>query len=160
MSRNVSATFVQSVNAQETNQVFLVLLLIDHSSLTEPIRIVNNFEDISSNGATYIGCPFAITFPSDLEDQLPAVTLSIDNVDRQIVAAVRNIDPTDGPATSEISVVLASSPDTIEVGPMSLTLREVSYDAALVTGTMQPEDILNEPYPGDIFSPGFYPGLF
>ena len=157
MSRSLSSTFLEAIYSQETSEVFLLLLEIDHDDLSGPIRVANNYANVTSSGNTYVGFPFELSLPADFEDQLPAITLTICNVDRQVVDAVRTID---GPATADLSVVLASDPDTIEIGPLSLTLREVSYDALTVSGSLQPEDLLNEPFPGDIFSPGNYPGLF
>jgi len=156
MSRSVSTSFLSAVNVQETDEVFLILLQIDHSTLGSPIRLVNNMVDIVSNGFSFIGYPFAISLPDDIEDQLPSVNMTIDNVDRQIVAAVRTIS---SPATISMSLILASDPNTIEVGPIEMTLREVKYNALHVTGTLQPADLLNEMFPVDQFTPGKYPGL-
>lgn len=157
MSRNVSSLFRSAAFAQETDQVYLVLLKIEHSSLSVPIRVVNNFTNITSNGEEYIGFPFDLELPQDLEDALPSVNLTICNVDRQIVLAIRSLL---GPPTMSISVCLASSPDTIEAGPYLMTLREANYDTMAVTGTLMSEDMLNEAYPGDYFTPSNFPGLF
>jgi hypothetical protein len=88
---------------------------------------------------------------------MPNVTLSIDNVDRQIVNAVRALT---GPPTVTVSVVLASSPNTIEAGPYQMTLRDASYDSLVVSGTLSVEDMMNEPYPVDLMTPANFPGLF
>jgi hypothetical protein len=156
MSRNVTSTFRSAAFAQETNQVYLVLLAISHASITT-IYVVNNYANIVSNGNTYIGFPFDIELPQDFEEALPSVSLTICNVDRQIVQAVRTLQ---GAPTITISVVLASSPNTVEAGPYTMTLREVSYDAMAVSGTIMPEDMLNEAYPGDYFTPSNFPGIF
>lgn len=157
MSRSVSSTLKAAVYGQETSEVFLVILEIDHDDLASPIRVVNNYENITSNGDTYTGYPFEINLPDDTEEGPGDVELRIDNVDRAIVQAVRDIS---GAATAELSVVLASDPDTIEVGPYSMTVREASYTSLVVTGTLTVEDILNEPYPGDLITPQNFPGMF
>ena len=158
MSRaTITSVFRQAAYAQETDQVFLVILEINHASLAEPIRVVNNYENITSNGNLYVGCPFDIELPGDFEDALPSVTLTVCNVDRQIVEAVRSVT---GPPTISIAVVLASSPDSIEAGPFVMTLRTASYNSLIVSGTIMPEDVLNEAYPGEYFTPGNFPGLF
>ncbi len=158
MSRNnqITSVFRQAAFAQETDQVFLILLEINHPSIL-PIRVVNNYENITSKGNEYIGFPFDIELPQDAEDALPQVKLTICNVDRQIVKAVREVQ---GPPTMTLSVVLASDPDAIQAGPYTLTLREVSYDSMAVTATIMPEDVLNEAYPGDFFTPAYFPALF
>jgi hypothetical protein len=157
MSRSVSSTFKAAAFAPETDQIYLLLLVIDHADLAQPIRVVNNYADVVSNGDTYIGCPFEITLPPDNDESLSAAQLAIQNVDRQIVQAVREIDS--APDVT-LSVVLAASPNTIEAGPYAMTLRDVSYDALVVTGSLSVEDMMNEPYPGDFFTPGEFPGLF
>lgn len=141
---------------QETDEVFLIILDIDHPALADPIRVVNNSENIVSNGNTYVAFPFEIRLPDEAEDQ-PRVTLTIDNVDRVIVDTIRSL--TTAPTVS-ISVILASSPNDIEVGPFVMTLREVTYDVMTVQGELTFDDVLNEPFPGDSFIPAHYPGLF
>lgn len=157
MSRSVSSTFRAAAFAQETDQIYLLLLTIDHADLAAPIRVVNNYADVVSSGDTYTGMPFEITLPPDNDESLSSAQLSIQNVDRQIVQAVRDIDSA---PTVTLSVVLAASPNTIEAGPYEMTLRDVSYDALVVTGSLSVEDMMNEPYPGDFFTPGEFPGLF
>jgi hypothetical protein len=159
MSRSTSLTLRQAINAEETSEVFLILLDVYHADIGPPttLRFVNNYTDIVSNGNTYIAYPFQITIPSDLEDALPRVQLTIDNVDRSIMQEIRSL--TSAPDIS-ISVILASDPDTIEAGPFETKLRNVDYDASTITGDLQSDDILNEPYPGVAFTPGNFPGLF
>ena len=98
-----------------------------------------------------------MTLPDDDDEKPPTVTLSITAVDRQVVSAVRGID---GDMTVTIEVVLASSPDTVEAGPFDFTLRGVTYDAMTIQGTLAYEDVLNEPFPGDSFTPSRFPGVF
>jgi hypothetical protein len=157
VSRTLSAAARQSMFGSETDQVWLLLLTINHQSLSEPIRVVRNFTQITSRGNIYIAMAFDIELPGDDPDNLSQVRLRIDNVDRSIVEAIRQMD---SPATCEIEVVLASSPDTVEVGPFSLTLGDVSYDQHVVEGTFKFEDILNESFPKDTFVPAKFQGLF
>lgn len=157
MARNqITSVFRQAAFAQETDQVFLVLLQIDHPDI-EPIRVVNNFTNVTSNGLEYIGFPFDIELPQDTEDALPQVQVTICNVDRQIVQAVRSLE---GPPSMTLSVILASDPNAIQAGPYTLTLRECNYDSMAVTATIIPEDVLSEAYPGDFFTPAKFPGIF
>lgn len=157
MSRNVSATARAAINAQSTGEAFLLLLTIDHDSLAAPIRVSSDGVDTVSRGDTYVHFPFEIVLPDDRDDQVVRVSLRIDNVDRQVVTALRTI--TGGP-TVGLEVVLGSDPDTVEAGPFSFTMRNAVYDVASVTAELVYEDILNEPIPGDAFTPGNFPGLF
>jgi hypothetical protein len=157
MPRVLSAAALRASYSQETGEVFLVLLTISHASLATPLRFVNNMTNIVAGGQTYVAFPFDIALPDEREDQLPRVTLTIDNVDRQIVQALRGLKT---PPTVTLNVVLASTPDTVEAGPFDFTLKSGEYDALVVTGTLAFEDVLSEPYPADAFSPQWFPGIF
>lgn len=152
----VTAAFREAAFAPETGATPLFLLKIEHESLAEPIRVVNNQTDIVSDGETYVGLAFEIDLPSETDDQ-SRVNVRIDNVDRVIVDSLRAVT---GRPTFTLSVVLADTPDQVEAGPYAMTLSEADYDAGQVTGVLVFEDILAEPFPGDSFVPSRFPGLF
>lgn len=155
--RVLSAAARRALSGEETGEVFLFLLTITNVGLAQPLRFVNDTADLVSRGHTYLGCPFSITLPEDREDQLGQVVLAIDNIDRSIVAALRAIQQV---PSVVLEVVLASSPDTLEAGPFRFNLRQATYDSLVVQGTLQYEDILNEPYPKAKFLPSTTGGLF
>lgn len=159
MSRSTSATFRQAVFAQETGEAFLLLLTIQHADIGTPdtLYFVNNRENITSNEQVYTAYRFKINLPNDEEDRLSQIQLLIDNVDRSIVEAIRSLT---GEPTVNLYVILADSPDTIEAGPFEMTMRSAEWDYFIVNASIQPEDILNEPYPGDAYTPENFPGLF
>lgn len=157
MSRSLSLAARQGINAQETDEVFLLLLTLDHEDIAEPIRVVNNMEDVISRGDTYIAYPFEIALPDEDPESVARVTLRIDNVDREIVKSLRAIA---SPLSVALEVVMASSPDLVEAGPFNMTLVSAEYDALTVTGELAFEDVLNEPFPGHAYVPSDYPGLF
>jgi hypothetical protein len=155
--RDTSLTFRQAVNAQETNELFIVLLEISHSSLADPIRINNSGASITSNGNTYVFYPFTINLPSDEDKQLPEAELVIDNVDLQQIAAIRGMSSS---PSIRIMVVLQSDPNTIEVDFPNFTLSSVTYDAMTITGTLSIDDFMMEPFPGGWFVPSDFPAAF
>ena len=155
--RLLSATARAAISAQETGEVFLILITIAHAELTPTLYFVNNMENIVSRGNTYLGWPFQLALPEEREDTVPTVQLRIDNVDRRIMEGIRMLS--DAPTVS-LEVILASEPDTVEAGPFAFSLRGVEYDALIIQGTLSPEDILNEPAVAFTFSPRFFPGLF
>jgi len=156
MSRSTTTALRSAVFAEETAEVFLFLITLSHTDITT-LYFVNNYEDVTSNGNAHVAFPFQITMPSETEDQLPRVQLNIDNVDRSIIDEIRTLT---GPPTLTLSVVLASDPDTIEAGPFEMSLQNVSYNALTITGNLVGDDILNEPYPGEAYTPQNFPGLF
>lgn len=157
MPRSLSTTALAALYAQETGEALLVLLELSHPTLATPIRAVNNHAAVTSNGDEYLAYPFEATLAGEEEDKAPAARIRIDNVDRSIVRAIREI--TGEPLTAKLSVILASSPDAIEVGPLAFKIRTVDYDAQAVEGDLTLEDVLNEPCPAHRFTPADFPGL-
>ena len=157
MSRDtLSSTLIEAVLSQETEEVYLFLITLSSSEWGSDLRFVNNYEDVSSGGNTYTGYPFQISLPNDQESRLPTVALVIDNVSQDIIDEIRLLTE---PPTVSMSLCLASSPNTIEDGPYTLTLRETSWDRLTITGRLQGDDLLNQRY-GQQFTPENAPGIF
>lgn len=157
MSRNVSATARLAIYAAQTDQVFLQLIEIDHEDLEDTLRFVNNTQSVVHGGNTYLPFPFRIDLPDEKEDTITNATLTIDNVDRQIVTAVRTLATA---PTITWKLVLASSPDTVEAGPFEFVLRNVRYSLYTVSGELVYEDRLNLEIPKLKFTPEYFGGLF
>ena len=152
-----SSNYDQAAFAHETSEVLLTILELVSVDLAVPLRVVNNSEDIVHLGDTYQAFPFFVKKPTNLPNEMPRAELSICNVDQQIVEAVRDVDT---PLTVTITQILASSLNTIEDGPYTLVLRDVAYNYGVVSGSLEVDDILNEPYPADTYDPVVAPGLF
>ena len=157
MPRTLSDRMRQALQAQETDEVISILLTLTHPNFAAPIRVTDNGEDLTSNGDVYTSFPFQVTTPGDSETAT-TVRLSIDGTDRRIIQEIRGTNYE--PIKVDLCVVLAATPDLIEIGPYSFTLRNINYTATTVDGDLQFEDILNEPYPADSFTPSRFPGCF
>ena len=153
----VSSTGMAAVFAQETAEAFFKLLTIEHPTLTTPLRFVDREIGLVSNGATFIGAAFEIDLPDDTPDGLPTVQLSVDNVDREIIDTLRTLQ---APFTARLDVVREADPDTIEASTPVMTALKADYDVLRVTADLGFEGLLNEPFPGDSFTPASHPGLF
>jgi hypothetical protein len=156
MSRALSSRAIASGNAQQTSEVWLVLLTISHPDLLEPVRVVNNNENITSRGNEFIAFPFEIDLPGEDPDMPSKARLRIDNLDRRIVNIIRSIT---SPPSISLEVILASYPDVVEIGFEGLVMREVEYDAQAVTGDLVYESIFTEPITSTM-TPSRFPGLF
>lgn len=159
MPRALSSVAKGAIFAQQTGEAFVVLLELEHQHFAGTIRVCSNDRPVTSNGYEYLPFPFEIVLPDDAEVETPRVTLRIDGVDRRIVSELRRV-VSGSPVTVRLYVVVASTPDVREVGPMEFSLRDVEYTAATIEGTLLYEDMLNEPYPKDAFTPSWFPGLF
>jgi hypothetical protein len=156
MPRSLTSTALASANAQQTDEVWLVLLTIQHNDLEQPIRVVNNTEQIVSRGQTYVGFPFDFELPGEDADSPSKARLRIDNVDRRIVEVVRRIS---SPPLVTLEVILASAPDTVEFVFSGLTMREIDYDVTSVSGDLLFESIFAEPVTYTM-TPSRFPGLY
>lgn len=155
MSVTSAAAKRQAILANASDP-FIWLVTIDHSSLGSPIRICNNNVDIVSNGNTFIGFPFSIQPPTDSE-QASSASLTISNVSRKITRAIENMDTS---PVLTLSLVLASTPNTIEVNFAGFTFTDVSWDANSIRATISQAVYWQEPYPRKRVTPRKFPGLF
>lgn len=164
----ISNTFKQAAYAQETDEVFVVLVTLDSEELTEPIRICSDpkekFDDlgdeiygISSNGDRYIFIPFDIWLPRDDRTGTVSAKLSIENLDRRIIETARSVTR---PVSVRMQCVLASDPDTIELDFDNFQLSNVKYDVMSVDGDLTLNYWGLEPFPSNTFTPANFPGLF
>ncbi len=156
MPRTLSNAALASMNAQQTGDVWLVLLTLSHATMPTPIRLVNNNEDVASRGNTYIAFPFEVELPGEDPDQPPKAMLRIDNVDRRVVQTIRSIV---APPTVTLEVILASAPDNVEVSFTNMTLRNAQYDASTVSGELTFDSIYTEPVTLTM-TPNRFPGMF
>lgn len=152
-----SATFGKLV-AQETGEAGIVLLTLSHPSLSPPLRVTSDAVATVSRGHTYIPYPFELTPPRQGGDEPEQATLTIDNVDRQIALAVRSI--VGDPIQVRAELVLAGSPDSVEVTWFDLPLLEVRINALTVSGRLGDDDPAREPFPAGRMTPATVPGIF
>jgi hypothetical protein len=157
MARTVSLAALQGAMAAQTDELYLVLLQVDHPNLGSPLRFVNNSQDVTSNGNVYTAYPFEAVMPDDVEEKEPTAELRIDNVSRDLMDEVRTlIDP----PTLTLSVILDSSPNTIEWGPLDLETSGVTYDAHTITFRLVYSAFGREPFPYLVFDTINFPGMF
>ena len=157
MSREISNTARAAINAPETSEVFLVILEISHTSLPAPIRAVNNWQDITSNGDLYTATAFNFIPPAQEDGVISNSQLVIDNVDRAIVEAVRTIT---SPADVTASIILADTPDVIEAGPWEFKLRDVTYTRETVSGALVYLNYMRDNIGTIKYKNIHFPGLF
>ncbi|MFN7115023.1 MAG: DUF1833 family protein [Alphaproteobacteria bacterium] len=157
MSRPLTPDTRRALNAPETAEIFTVLLTIAHPDLEVAIRVCDGGADVTSRGALFTAYPFALALPEDEDGRAPRARLSIDNVERQIVEAVRRL--TSSPFVT-IEIIRRAAPDVVEARFEDFRFTDISYDSQVVEGDLTVEDFTAEPYPAACFSPSLFPGLF
>lgn len=152
-----SQKLVQAVMQPNTGEVFLLLVTFGHSSFTNPIRLVNNTESITSRGNLYTAFPIEIVLPPDDGDTLPTVQITCQNVSLELIDEVRSVQ---GPMSVTIEMIMASSPDFVEASIGDLRVAQAQYDKNTMQLTATVDDLLNASFPKEKYQPGNFPGLF
>lgn len=133
MTRAYSAEFKSTLASVSAPEAPLILLEISHPSLTSPIRVVNDMQDIDSNGNLFVACPFRCVLPDDYEGQMPKARLSVDNVGRELMYWIETSSGGQG-SLVRFMQIMRSRPDLIEweitmnLYNVSVTMQEISAE--------------------------------
>lgn len=166
MSRSFTDSFREALYAPETDEVFTVLVEIDHADLSAPVRVASDWlEDLPisggkgviSNGTEYIAFPFEFILPDQNETGVSRAQLRIDNVSREIMISALSIST---PASVNVKIVLSSDPDTVELELDGFKLKNLTADAFAIQGDLLLTTYDLEPFPSGRFTPSQFAGLF
>ena len=157
MSRSYTTNAKREFNAL-SGDAALVLLEIHHSALSEPIRVVNNTEDIISNGETYIAMGFRVTLPDDMEGKIPRATLAVDNIGRELTQWIETAAGAEG-ATVRLMQVMPSALNVIE-WEITLELTNIKVDTWQVSGDLGFEDLMGKAACPMVYNKHTAPGIF
>lgn len=155
---SLSAPFVATLAEVSAAESARILLQIDHPALSVPVRVINDTQDLTSNGETYTACAFDITLPEDVENQVPRATLAVDNVGRELTQWIETADGAEG-ATARIMAVMRSRPDVVE-WDVTLNLFNLRVTTSRVTAQLGWENLFATPVVRLHFRPETAPGLF
>ena len=172
--RRVSLNARNAFDAATTDEVEVALIMIEHPDLDEPVRLSTDPSEristdplmygtrtswMGSNPATepFLFIIASAELPSDLEDAPAAASIIIENVDSDIAGLLRSF--ADRPIV-RMAVVLASSPDLIEVEFRGMVMTGSSGNAGEITIEISRAPIEEESVPMDRFTKDRFPGIF
>lgn len=166
MGRITSLNFRAAAQGQQTDQVPVMLAIITHPSLAAPVYLSSDpTERISADPLVYgtrhdgIVFPFVLmgaVLPDDQDKNPPKTTLVFENVDADMAKALRAIL---SPASIELMVVLAETPDVVEVRFTDLRATRGGYDASQISLDISREPFTSEPMPAGRMTAARFPGL-
>lgn len=169
IKRTLTESFRRSIDRQETEIFPIAFITLRHKSLTEPVRIVSNSENMIVAGNEYIGFEFSITILTD-NDRPPRAQLEVQNVDRKIGAILLDIyDPpelelqiysSDQFDESVIPHVAFDVDATFEYQALNLYLVDVSISGDTVSGVLKTWEYTQETYPSVFATEDRTPGLY
>lgn len=147
----------KAATAAETDEVLLSLLTIYVDK--EPVlHLCDNTESIISKGIDFTPCAYKVKLP-DQTDERSTCRLQIDNVDPAISKAIKE-NAVKHEITVDVSVILASTPDVYEQGPLSFILRNITINAGAITGELYDFYIHDRNLTGIKYTPESFPGMF
>ena len=145
--------------AEQTEEVYLACITILHPTFPAPYRLVLDQKPVTRAAGVFEPFAFDVSLPAEQDDQIPQVTLTIDNIDNAILVAIRNLPAGERPQVV-LEVVLASQPDTVEAVSL-FSILSIDYDVGQIRGTLgYDDDILNTTIPEQTYTPSNSPGLF
>lgn len=161
MPRTLSPAARIAMFSSQTDKVVTALVKVAGTGIPTPLRLARNRSNVTSTvdggSQVYTAFPFNVTLPDDKDDgSVKTVQLVVDNVTREMVIAVRDLTV---PPTVTLWLVLADSPNTIEVGPLSFVVAGAQYDAGQMVLTLKYEDRLGNKLNGLDFDPINFPGV-
>lgn len=158
MARNYSSQYKSTLAKVSAEEAPLVLLEINHESLSSPVRVVNDMQDLTSNGNLFIACPFRYVLPDDFENQLPKARLAVDNIGRDLMYWIETSAGGNG-STVKMMQVMRSRPDTIEWS-ISMNLYNVQVTMREVSAELGFENLFAKPAVALQYRPDNTPGIF
>lgn len=158
MVKPYSSQYKSTLAKVSSEEAPLVLLEITHPSLSIPVRVVNDMQDVMSNGSLFLACPFRFVPPDDYENQLPKARLAIDNVGRDLMYWIETTSGGQGSAVRAMNI-MRSRPDQIEWS-ISMNLYNVQVTMKEVTAELGFDNLFAKPAVARQFRPDNSPGLF
>jgi len=155
VSHSVSGSLRQALQAQQTGEVLLFLLTIEHADWVAPIRYTTDHVPTTSGGETFTPAPFDVQLPVDGEG-VPRVRLTLDAVDRGASVAIQALST---PPTVTVQLVLASDPNTIELDWPELDLLTEAETITEIEAELGLDDLSQESFPRQTYNRAHFPGV-
>ena len=156
--RQLSEVMLRALNAEETGEVLLPLIVVEAEGWPGPERFAaQTWTTITSGGEAYEPVPFRVGLPDESDDDdAGEIELSIDNVSRDIGRALRMAT---GSISVTLSFVLASQPDIIDIGPLEFEALSYKTTAADVVMILAADPLLDQVFGQHVLNTVNAPGL-
>lgn len=169
--QSLSAAIQEAYASAPSSEVILHTLELRHPTFTEPLRVVNDHEDLTAtleagapaNGGEavlFVRYAFRFRLPEVLTSGTPEIEIEIDNVARDIVAALDMAAQSASLIEVTYRPFLASDLSAPQMDPpITLVLHDVEADVFAVRGRASFGDFANRRFPGEWYDAERFPGL-
>lgn len=134
-------TWDSMINDPSTDEIPLAIVELDHADWVGSLRLVNNTEDITSNGDTYFAAGFEIAMPDQVEGHNGEMRFTLIDADATTLGLLRE---TSDVISVTVSWVLASDPDTVYAGPIDAEIRAAEGRFGYISGALTVYPVLSE----------------
>lgn len=167
----LSAAIMEAYAAAPVAEVIYHTLEIRHPDFVTPLRVVRDHVSLdatleagapedASTEVTFLAYPFDIRPPEVSASGSPRLVVEIDNVSRDIVAAIEAAVASTEPVEITYRVFLASDLSGPQNDPpITLTASKITATALRVTLDAGFDDMTNKRFPAAEFTAARFPGL-
>jgi hypothetical protein len=157
MANQLSPELLAEMFGQESADPFLMLVTLTHPTFDQTFYLVNNTVDIVSRGQTYRAFPMLIKLPADDGESAREVDIEFDNVSLELIGELRSIT---SPMEAKIEMILASTPDEVQISLEELKLKGITYDKNRIKARLILDNFLNTEMTSERYTPTIFPGIF
>lgn len=134
--KTISATAKREVQASQTGAAFLTIVQLRHVGTSLSENYINNMENVIYDGVTYEAFPFRFDPTGDSEGGSNTAKITFPNIDRELIAALRNI--TDSIVVRvALIMILPDGTGSKEGGWWEFEMKNISYDALTISGELE-----------------------
>lgn len=148
---------VIQVSENHSEEALLWLMTIESDELDSPLYLVNNNEEIVSNGIKYEPFPFEVTLPPDDGGKPQNLTLKTYNLAPELMEVIRQ--PIEPPRV-QLDLVSTADIDTVEKSIGFLNVSAATYDALEVTFQLSAGGWAGRKTLNNIYNQAEFPALF
>lgn len=154
-----------------SNVIIYSTLELYHSKFTTPIRVVRDYNNLDAKlettaprnpneVVTFIAFNFDFTKPEVGPDNIPQITITMDNVDRSIVASIEKTIGT----YEQIKVIYREFINTDLTAPQNnppieMSIMSITADVFKITATAGFPNLMNKKFPTIEYTVDQFPGL-
>ena len=145
------------VNNQHQEHAFLWLMTIRDAETNTTLRVVNNLEDVTSNGQVYTAFPFEVTLPPDDGGTPQSLKVTTVNASRDLIEIIRG---TLEPPTVRLDLITSNNPNLIHKTIDFMQVGGVEYDALTVGFDLVSSSAFARKTQQHTYNQAEFPGLF
>ena len=113
-----------------------------------------------STTKVFIPTPFSVTLPRNDANGLPTMVITIDNVDHKVSDFIKLANTIQKPVMLKYRPYVSTSPAPTIAPPMTFYVASAQITATQVSIQASFPDIVNKPFPRELYTLKLFPGLY